>query len=311
MKNPIIILTGPTASGKTAMSLKLADEFNGEIIAADSMTVYRGMDIGTDKPGLNQNSKIKSQNDNVKNINGVQHYLIDILNPDEPFNAAIFKEKATEAVVEIQKRGKIPFLVGGSTMFIDAFAYDYTMPEVEPDDLLRKELEQKSNDELFQQLVELDPDAEWTVDRNNKRRLVRALEVTLKTGIPFTAQKSKKDLAENILYLAIEVEREELYQKINNRVDQMMGEGFLNEVKILKENYDHNTAMQAAGYKQLTQYLDGEIRLEEAVEKTKQAHRNYAKRQLTWLKANPDVVWIKNLSEAEQNITEFLKRRTK
>lgn len=295
MKNPIIILTGPTASGKTAMSLELAKEFNSEIIAADSMTVYKGMNIGTDKP------KEPS----------ITHHLINIIDPDEPFNAAIFKDLVTEKVKEITAQGKIPFLVGGSTMFIDSFAYNYQMPEVEPDQDLRTELEKKSNEDLFEELVTMDPDAEWTIDKNNKRRLIRALEVTLKTGIPFTAQKSKKNLPGNLLYLAIEVDREELYKKINARVDQMMDEGFLDEVRQLYEKYDHNTAMQAAGYKQLTQYLDGEITLEEAVEKTKQAHRNYAKRQLTWLGANPDVVWIKDLAGAESKISEFLKQRTK
>jgi tRNA dimethylallyltransferase len=295
MKNPIIILTGPTASGKTAMSLELAKEFNSEIIAADSMTVYKGMNIGTDKP------KEPS----------ITHHLINIIDPDEPFNAAIFKDLVTEKVKEITAQGKIPFLVGGSTMFIDSFAYNYQMPEVEPDQDLRTELEKKSNEDLFEELVTMDPDAEWTIDKNNKRRLIRALEVTLKTGIPFTAQKSKKNLPGNLLYLAIEVDREELYKKINARVDQMMDEGFLDEVRQLYEKYDHNTAMQAAGYKQLTQYLDGEITLEEAVEKTKQAHRNYAKRQLTWLGANQDVVWIKDLAGAESKISEFLKQRTK
>jgi tRNA dimethylallyltransferase len=295
MKNPIIILTGPTASGKTAMSLELAKEFNSEIIAADSMTVYKGMNIGTDKP------KEPS----------ITHHLINIIDPDEPFNAAIFKDLVTEKVKEITAQGKIPFLVGGSTMFIDSFAYNYQMPEVEPDQDLRTELEKKSNEDLFEELVTMDPDAEWTIDKNNKRRLIRALEVTLKTGIPFTAQKSKKNLPGNLLYLAIEVDREELYKKINARVDQMMDEGFLDEVRQLYEKYDHNTAMQAAGYKQLTQYLDGEITLEEAVEKTKQAHRNYAKRQLTWLGANSDVVWIKDLAGAESKISQFLKQRTK
>ncbi len=301
MKNPIIILTGPTASGKTALSLDLAKKFNGEIIAADSMTVYKGMDIGTDKPKHNTRYSIHNNE-----ISGIPHHMIDILNPDEEFNVAIFKDLAEKQIKEIHGRGNIPFLVGGSTLYIDALVYDYQMPETKPNLKLRASLESKSKEKLFSQLIELDPDAEWTVDRNNKRRLIRALEVTLSTGKPFTKQKSKKKLLDNILYLAIERDRQELYERINSRVDEMMAEGFLDEVKELHKKYDLSTAMQATGYRQLSQYLEDEISLEEAIEKTKQSHRNYAKRQLTWLRRNKDVIWVKNKTEAEEEIREFL-----
>lgn len=296
MKNPIIILTGPTASGKTAMSLSLAKKFGGEIIAADSTTVYRGMDIGTDKLEGPQ-------------MKGINHHLLDIIDPKEEFNAAIFQDLTRKVVSEIQCRGKLPFIVGGSTMFIDAFAYNYKMPEVEPNQKLRNEFEGKTKEKLFEELVALDRDAEFSVDRYNKRRLIRALEVAKTTGKPFIAQKSKSRLPENILYLAAEVDRSELYGKINQRVDEMLSKGFLQEVEKLHKEYGHTKALETAGYRQLISYLDGKLTLDEAIEKTKQAHRNYAKKQLTWLNRNKDVIWVKNITEAENKISEFLAKK--
>lgn len=305
MKSPVIIIAGPTASGKTALSLKLAKKFKGEIICADSMTVYRGMDIGTDKPTADKKRKVEKK-DGIYIIDGIPHHLLDILDPDEEFNASMFKDKVKKAVSEIKRRGNVPFLVGGSLLYIDTYAYDYAMPKVAPDLQLRKELEKKSNEELFKELVALDPDSEWTVDRKNKRRLIRALEVSLKTGHSFSKQKSKKELPSNVLYLAVAKEREKLYEDINRRVDQMMKEGFLSEVEKLFEKYDHNTAMQAAGYKQLSEHVDGNMDLSSAIEKTKQVHRNFAKRQLTWLRKNQDVVWTKDRVSAGDAIRRFL-----
>lgn len=301
MKKPILVLTGPTASGKTSMSLYLAKVFGGEIVCADSMTVYKGMDIGTDKPG----TRNKTQETSYK-IEGISHHMIDILNPDEEFNVAIFKNLAGQKMKEIHKRGNSPFLVGGSTMYIDALVYNYNIPHAKPNKDLRRELEKKSDEELFAQLIKLDPDAQVVVDKNNKRRVIRALEVSIQTGEPFTVQRKKQDLPENILYLAINRDREELYERINKRVDVMMTEGFLDEVKRLHKKYDLGTAMQATGYKQLVEYLGGNLTLEEAIEKTKQSHRNYAKRQLTWLNRNKDVVWIDNKEEAQRRMKDFL-----
>ncbi|MEI6267164.1 MAG: tRNA (adenosine(37)-N6)-dimethylallyltransferase MiaA [bacterium] len=305
MNNPIIVLTGPTASGKTAFSYEIAKIFtNIEIICADSMTVYTGMDIGTDKPtSIIQNTKNKKQNEEGSYvINNIPHHLLDIVNPDEEFNVAIFIKKVTTLVKEIHDRGNIPMLVGGSVMYIDAFAYSYSMPDVKPNIELRYELEKKNTDELFNQLCEFDPDCEWTVDRHNKRRLIREIEVFLATGQPISKQKQRSPLPNNILYLAVDREREILYEQINKRVDIMFLEGFVEEVRNLHRLYDHNTAMQAAGYKQICQYLDGDIDLVTAIAKTKQAHRNYAKRQLTWLRRNKDIKWIANVKEATISI---------
>ena len=309
MENPIIVLTGPTASGKTKMSFALAKKYGGEIICADSMTVYRGMSIGTDKPTLLiSDVEKKVQNpDGSYLINGITHYLLDILDPDQEFNASTFKQYVEKTVADIRSRGKIPILVGGSLLYIDSFVYDFQMPQVQPDPKLRAQLEKKSDDVLFSQLVSLDPDAEWTIDQNNRRRVIRALEVCLKSGEPFTAQKSKKERPNNILYLSISREREHLYEKINTRVDEMMEEGLLDETKMLYQKYDHSTAMQATGYRQLLQYIEGKICLSDAVEQTKKSHRNFAKRQLTWLRRNPDVKWIKSEAEAESQIDTFLK----
>lgn len=314
-----MIITGPTASGKTAVALKVAPNYPTEIICADSMTVYKGMDIGTDKPtlansdcrlsitntGASENLKLKIAGSKL--VNGIPHHLLDIVTPDQEFNVSLFKKIATEKIAEIHQRGNIPFVVGGSTLYIDALAYDFEIPTVKPNPELREQLEQKTNQELFQELVALDPDTEWTIDKNNKRRLIRALEVCLISGQPFTQQKGRKELPHNFLYLSVDKERNALYENINARVDEMIRIGFLDEVKLLKEKYDHNSAMQAAGYKQLSDYLDGAISLEEAVEKTKQVHRNYAKRQLTWLRKNKDVIWVKNESEAATMIDKFLK----
>jgi len=254
-----------------------------------------------------KNSKLKIKNsDGSYIINGIPHHMIDILDPDEEFNAAIFKDIAKRKVEEIHRKGHIALLVGGSVMYIDAFIYDFQMPRVAPDPALRKELENKSKEELFEKLVKLDPDAEWTIDRNNKRRIMRALEIVLATKKPLASQKSKFLLPKNVLYLAVSKDREKLYEGINRRVDEMVKAGFGKEVKSLFKRYNHKTAMQAAGYKQFTNYIEGQCSLHDAIEKTKQIHRNFAKRQLTWLRKNKDVIWVKTVKEAQSEIERFL-----
>lgn len=312
MQNPIIVVTGPTASGKTALSFALAKKFNGEIICADSMTIYKGMDIGTDKPTTLEaaNHKhqlpITKQKDGSYIINGIRHHLLDVLDPDREFNVAIFRALVEEKVREIEFRGHVPFLVGGSLFYIDAFVYDYSLPPVAPDLALRENLEREELKTLWKRLVELDPDAEWTVDKKNKRRVVRALEVCLKTGQPFTQQKAKRSLKDNVLYLAVEKDRDKLYEDINRRVDEMIAQGFVEEVRRLYKKYDHNTAMQASGYRQVIDYLDGKSSLDEAVSNTKQSHRNFAKRQLTWLKKNTDKIIVRNKNQAIRIVAKFL-----
>lgn len=308
MKKPIIVLTGPTASGKTALSFDLAKKFDAEIICVDSMTVYRGMDIGTDKPTLAKS--VKKMGDEFE-IDGVIHHLIDVKEPDEEMNVAIFKQMVGDAIQKIHQKNKVVLIVGGSTLYIDALVYDFQMPEVKPDAKLRAELEKESCEALFRKLVKLDPDCEWTIDKNNKRRLIRALEVVIKTGQSFCNSKSQAKLPKNVLYLAVKRDRDWLYERINQRVDEMLQNGFLAEVKKLHQKYDNNTAMQAAGYKQLAEYLEDKMTLEEAVAKTKQVHRNFAKRQMTWFKRNSDIIWIESKEQAEKAVLVFLKLQIK
>lgn len=304
MQKPIIVITGPTASGKTAISFDVINKFNGEVICADSMTVYRGMDIGTDKPTLLEKKITKKNGEYL--INGVWHHLLDIINPDEDFSVAAFKVLAEKKINEIHSRGKTPFLVGGSLLYIDSFAYDFQMPSVSPNLKLREKLEKESEEVLFKKLVELDPDSEWTVDPKNKRRVIRALEVCLESGKPFTAQKNNKGIRKNLLYLVVDSEKEELNKKINKRVKEMMDLGFLEEVRSLYKKYPNAVAMQATGYRQLVSYIEGKISLEKAVEETMRSHRRFAKKQLTWLKRNQDKVLVKDAKDAQKEIKKFL-----
>ncbi len=291
---PVIVITGPTASGKTAISLEIARKLgNVEVICADSTTVYHGLDIGTDKPKTNE-------------ILGIPHHLLDIVNPDEEFNVAIFCELANKLIAVIHDRGNIPFIVGGAVLYIDALVYGFEIPEVKPNPSLREKLEAKSAEELYKQLCNYDTECEWTVDKHNKRRLIREIEVFEATGKPLSAQKNRQELPSNVLYLAVNRDRTELYNSIDKRVDAMFLSGLVEEVKSLHRIYEHSTALNSAGYKQVIQCLDGEITLDEAKDKTKQAHRNYAKRQLTWLRKNPDITWIESAQEAESAVVNFL-----
>jgi len=293
INKPIIVLTGPTASGKTAISMGLAERFNCEIICADSTTVYCGMDVGTAKPTSEE-------------MQGIPHHLLNIVNPDEEFNASIFMATVTKIVDEIHARGHVPMLVGGSVLYIDAFVFNYNLPPVEPDEELREELEKIDTFELFEKLCKLDPECEWTIDRHNRRRIIRAIEVWMKTERPFSEHKSKTPLPENILYLAVEADRDKLYEHIDERVDQMFRDGLIEEVKGLYAKYGDTPALKAGSYRQVIDFLQGNDSIEEAATKTKQNHRNNAKKQFTWLRRNKDIHWVKNSAEAEKLISKFL-----
>ncbi len=295
MKNPIIVIAGPTASGKTKIAVEIAKKFNGEVVNADSRTVYKEMDIATSKPSEEE-------------IKSVPHHLFDVVNPYETFSLANYKEFATKAIEDIQKRKKLPILVGGTGLYIDAVVYDYNLAETIPDFDLRNELENLSTDELVTKLKEINPDEITKIDIKNRRRMIRAIEIAFSTN-NLNKQKARKEKPQNILYLAVDVPREKLYGKIEERINKWLDLGLVEETKKLKEKYSFDLpAMTSIGYKEISEALDNKITLFEAINIMKQRTRNYAKRQLTWFKRNKDIIWIKNKPEAEKVISEFLKQ---
>ncbi|MEF2686150.1 MAG: tRNA (adenosine(37)-N6)-dimethylallyltransferase MiaA [Lachnospiraceae bacterium] len=287
-KKPLIILTGPTAVGKTALSLSLAERVNGEIISADSMQVYRGMDIGS--------AKIMPQEQK-----GIRHHLIDVLNPNEEFHVVRFAQMAKEAMEDIWSRGKIPILTGGTGFYIQAVLYDIDFTENGEDDSYRRELEtyatEQGAEKLHERLREVDPISAEKIHANNVKRVVRALEYYKQTGEPISRhneQERQKESPYAFAYFVLNDKRERLYQRIDARIDEMLSEGLVAEVERLKENGCHRgmVSMQGLGYKEILEYLDGECTLEEAVYKLKRDTRHFAKRQITWFKRERDVIWV-------------------
>ena len=288
MKQPLIILTGPTAVGKTALSISLAKAVNGEIISADSMQVYRGMDIGS--------AKIKKEE-----MDGVPHFLIDELEPDEEFHVVKFQELAKKYMKEIWERGHIPILTGGTGFYIQAVLYDIDFTENESDPSYREKLEKIAREEgadvLHRQLREVDPVSADEIHENNIKRVIRALEFYKETGMPISKHNEmerKKESPYQFAYFVLNDKRVHLYEKIDKRVDQMMDEGLLEEVKKLKERgFSRDmVSMQGLGYKEMMDYLDGKCSLEEAIYILKRDTRHFAKRQITWFKRERDVIWI-------------------
>ena len=290
----VIAIVGPTASGKTKLSLGLAKEFDGEIIAVDSRTMYRGMDIGTAKP-------------TEKEQHQIPHYMLDVTNPDKSLTASQYQKLATEMIFEISDRGKIPFLVGGTGLYLDAIVYGFQMPP-EGNPALRIQLEKLSLDELAEKFQKLDPDGAKKIDDKNKRRLIRAVEVCLLTGKPFSEQKKKVNPGFKTLLLGIEVPKEKLVSHISARIDEMIKDGLVEEVRKLSMMYNWDLpAMSSLGYREIGNYLVGKISLDEATEVLKKNTIDYARRQLVWFKKNKDIVWVKDKDEAEEKILEFLR----
>lgn len=302
-KQKLIVLIGPTAVGKTELSLLLANQYNGEIISGDSMQVYKGMDIGT--------AKIKKEE-----MNGIPHHLIDIKEPDESFSVAEFQDRVREKINEIHQRNALPLIVGGTGLYIQSVIYDYQFSEVPGDENFRKKFEVKAKEEgnlsIHSILAEIDPDSAKQIHPNNVRRVIRALEVYHCTGKTATDyQKSQKPhLLYDVAIIGLTMEREKLYNRINTRVDMMMQEGLLDEVKEFHKNNIRNVqSIQAIGYKELYDYFDGKVSLEQAVEQLKQNSRRYAKRQLTWFRNKMEVSWfdMSNDSQRQKKIMEISK----
>lgn len=288
MKRPLVILTGPTAVGKTSLSLSLAKELDGEIVSADSMQVYRYMDIGT--------AKIREEE-----RQGIPHHLIDVLDPWEDFNVVRFQKMAREALEEIWERGHIPIVTGGTGFYIQALLYDIHFTENNEDSSLRKDLENYARENgaeaLHSRLVEVDEKAASQIHFNNVKRVIRALEFYYQTGKKMSEhneEERKRTSPYDFKYFVLNDEREHLYAGINRRVDLMMEEGLVEEVRKLKEMGCDSTmvSMQGLGYKEILSHLEGEYTLDEAVYKIKRDTRHFAKRQITWFKRERDVIWL-------------------
>lgn len=288
MKRPLIILTGPTAVGKTSASINLAKAVNGEIISADSMQVYRHMDIGS--------AKIRAEE-----MEGIRHHLIDILEPDEEFHVVRFQQLAKQAMEEIYGRGRIPILVGGTGFYIQAVLYDIDFTENDGDPAYRKALETLAQEQgaetLHARLKEVDPKSAEEIHAHNVKRVIRALEYFHLTGQPISAHNEEQRQKESpycFAYFVLNDDRANLYRRIDKRVDQMMDEGLLEEVQLLKDMGYHKkmVSMQGLGYKEMLDHLDGICPLEEAVRILKRDTRHFAKRQLTWFKRERDVIWL-------------------
>ena len=289
----IIVILGPTASGKTDIAIQLAKEFHGFIISADSRQVYRQMDIGTAKPTKEQ-------------LRAVRHKMIDIVEPDEPFSLAQYQERVFDILAKVE-RSAIPFLVGGTGLYIDAVVENWDIPKVAPNDALRQELEQLTMSQLANRLTLQDADSAANIDLHNKRRIIRAIEVAETTGTSFVAQKRSRPFPYRILKIGLAVPKEILNTRIVHRVDQMMKDGLLDETKRLAERYSWNIpAMSGIGYRQLGAYLRDEMSLEQAVERIKIATRQYAKRQMTWFQRDHSIHWVHNAPQAERLVRAFL-----
>lgn len=305
MKKPLIILTGPTAAGKTDISIQLAKIIGGEIISADSMQVYKRMNIGT--------AKIKPEE-----MQGVPHHLIDVLEPEEPFNVTVFKKLAEEAVEDILSRGRIPIVAGGTGFYIQALLYGIDFSE-EKDDGYRDKLMNISNEEdgadkLYQMLMTVDPEYAEITHKNNVKKVIRALEFHHYNGYPISLHNKREHSKESrydSLYFVLTMDREKLYDRIDRRVDIMIEQGLVEEVKGLAEGGldDRYISMQGIGYKEIYDYLNGNCNLETAVSTIKLNTRHFAKRQLTWFRREKNVIWIdKDQYKSDNEIAEMISR---
>lgn len=305
----MIILAGPTAVGKTAASIRLAKAVGGEIISADSMQVYRHMDIGS--------AKIRPEE-----MEGVPHYLVDVLEPEEDFNVVRFQQMAKAAAEEIYARGRIPIAAGGTGFYIQALLYDIDFTENDGDSSFRRKLEktaeEKGGEYLHSLLQEADPEAALQIHPHNIKRMIRALEFHHQTGGKISEHNEterEKESPYNFAYFVLTDDRSCLYDRIDRRVDLMMEEGLLDEVRFLKERgvRRDSTAMQGLGYKELYAFLDGEYPLEEAVRIIKRDTRHFAKRQLTWFKRERDVIWADKsvIGQDDDAVIDFILKELK
>ena len=298
MKPKVIVIVGPTASGKTALSIELAKKINGEIVSCDSMQIYKDMDIGSAKPS-------------VEEMQGIKHYMIDIANPDERFSVAEYKKQAESAIDEILSKGKMPIVVGGTGLYADSLIYGIEYPEIKFDQQYREELEKQAETEeglkkLYNKAKKIDEKAIQKISENDKKRIIRILEIyhqTGKTKTELEIESRKNEVKYDYKVFAINMDRQILYDRINKRVDIMIENGLIEEVEnLLKKYNEFPTAMQGLGYKEVVQYFNKELTKEEMIDKIKQETRRYAKRQLTWFRKNKETIWIDGQVDIQKNI---------
>ena len=302
MKNRVLVIVGPTAVGKTNLAIELAKKINGEVISADSMQVYKYMDIGTAKPALEE-------------IQGIKHYMIDVFEPNEECNVAKYKEMAEECIQEILNKNKIPMIVGGTGLYINSVVDNIEFSETITDWDYRTKLEERANSEgskvLHQELEKIDSEAAEKIHPNDLRRIVRALEVYYSTGKPisFHNKLSRQNPSKySFVMIGLNMERADLYKRIDLRVNKMLEQGLVEEVKSLMGRFvsPEDTSMQGLGYKEILDFLEGRISLNEAVEIIKTNSRRYAKRQLTWFRRDQRIQWFDMNDDLENNIKKTL-----
>lgn len=302
MKPKVVVIVGPTASGKTALSIELAKRINGEIISSDSMQIYKDMDIGTAKV-----TKEEAQ--------GIKHYLVDFVSPDKRYTVSDFKKDAEAAIKEILEKGKVPIVVGGTGLYVNSLIYGIEYQEMKIDEEYRNKLMQRAEnplelEKLWEEANNIDPDAMTKISKNDKKRIIRVLEIFKSTGKTKTEQEvlsKQKGIDYDYKVFGISMDRQKLYDRINLRVDLMIEAGLEEEVRNLLNKYDEfPTAMQGLGYKEVKEYFDGILTRDEMIEKIKQESRRYAKRQLTWFRRNEETIWLDKEDGLEENIKTIL-----
>ena len=286
-KLPVVLIVGPTAVGKTELAIRLAENMNGEIVSADSRLFYRGMDIGTAKPTVEEQAR-------------APHHLIDVVNPDEILSLAVFQQKAQAAIADIHTRRKLPFLVGGTGQYIRAVTQGWTPPEVQPDERLRGEFERMKEERgvywLHDKLRNLDADAAEKIDARNFRRTIRALEVIMTTGRKFSEQRGQSDSPYHLITIGLTRPRVELYERVDQRIEGMFANGFVNEVRgLLARGYSPSLpTMSAIGYRECIRVVNGELNEEQAKAEIRRATRVFVRRQANWFKeSDPNIRWFK------------------
>ena len=296
-KHKVIVICGPTASGKTALSIELAKKIDGEIVSCDSMQIYEDMDIGTAKP-------------TPEEMQGIKHYLIGYVSPEQRYSVADYKKDAKKAIKEIIEKGKMPIIVGGTGLYLDSLIYEIEYQEIIFDEdyrnQLEKEVEEKGLSVLYEKAKAIDAEAVKKISATDKKRILRILEIYHATGKTKTEQEiesRKKEVEYDYKVFGLDWDRQKLYDRINKRVDMMIEQGLIEEVKQILKKYDtFPTAMQGLGYKEVVDYLEGNLTKEEMIEKIKMETRRYAKRQLTWFRKNKQTIWLNAEDSTEKNI---------